>query len=282
LKSSNVLLAVWIVLAGTGCSKTESNKTPVARLDNQTLGLEDIRAHLDTSREPSQVQVQQYIQRWLTEESLYREAVERGLDRTDDMNQRVEDARRQFAINALLEQEVYSQQDSNFSAQDVRQYYDEHLKEFSQMHDVALVSYVLFKNRDAATEFRNSVLKGAAWNTAADQHASSILARMDSSYQTQASLVSSELWRVAASAAAHELSFPVSTDKGYYILAVWKFVKQGQTADLVLVEQEIRGRLTVESRRKLSERLVQKLRAKHAIEVFVNTASDSGMSKTAE
>lgn len=282
MKPSNIILAGWIVLAGAGCSKTESNKRPVARLDDQMLALEEIRAHIDTSREPSQVQVQQYIQRWLTEESLYREAVERGLDRTDEMNQKVEDVRRQLAINALLEQEVYSRQEANFSEQEIRQYYDAHIKEFIQMHDVALVSYVLLKNRDAATEFRNSVLKGIAWNTAVEQHASSILFRIDSSYQTQGSLVSPELWRVATNASARELSFPVRTDKGYFILVVWKFVKQGQTSDLVLVEPEIRGRLTVEARRKLSENLVQKLRAKHAIEVYVNMTSDTGKSKKTE
>jgi hypothetical protein len=282
LKPSNIILSIWIILAGAGCTKTESNNTPVARLDNQTLALEEIRAHIDTSREPSQVQIQQYIQRWLTEETLYREAVERGLDRSDEMNQKVEDVRRQLAINALLEQEVYSQQVSNFSEQDVRQYYEAHIKEFNQKYDIALVSYALFKNRDAATEFRNSILKGTSWNSAVGQHTPSILLRMDSSYQTQASLISSELWRVVTNATQRELSFPVSTDKGYYILVVWKFVKQGQTADLVLVEQEIRGRLAIDRRRKLSERLVQKLRAKHAIEVFGNAASDSGMSKIAE
>ena len=224
---SKYFLAAFLVITVTGCSKTESGKTPVARLDNQTLALEEIRAHIDTSHEPSQAQIQQYIQRWLTEESLYREAVERGLDRTDEMNQKVEDVRRQLTINALLEKEVYSQQLSNFSPQDIRQYYDAHIKEFNLMHDIALVSYALFKNRDAATEFRNLVLKGTPWSSAVSQKASSILMRVDSSYQTQATLMPAELWRVAANAASRELSFPINTDNGYYILVVWKFIKQG-------------------------------------------------------
>ena len=45
---------------------------------------------------------------------------------------------------------------------------------------------------------------------------------------------------------------------------------------MLMVEQEIRGRLTVEGRRKLFDQFVQNLRAKHAIEVFVNSTSDSG------
>jgi hypothetical protein len=282
LNPSRYLFTVLLVITAIGCSKNASEKTPVARIDNQTLALEEIRAHIDTTREPSQAQIQLYVQRWLTEKSLYREAIDRGLDRTDEMNRKVEDVRRQLAINALLEKEVYSKQTSNFSTQDIRRYYDAHGKEFNVMHDMALVSFVLFKNRDAATEFRNLVLKGTAWNSAINQHAQSVVMRADSSYQTQASLMPAELWRVASKSTSRELSFPISTDNGYYILVVWKFIKQGQTADISLVEQEIRGRLTVERRRQLYSQLVQALRARHAIQVFINLSPDSGKFKTEE
>jgi len=282
LNPSKFLFATLFVVLAAGCSKTEPGKTPIARLDNKTLALEEIRAHIDTSYKPSPAQIQQYIQRWLTEESLYREAIERGLDRSDEMNQKVEDVRRQLAINALLDKEVYSQQLSNFSPQDIRQYYDAHIKEFNLMHDIALVSYALFKNRDAATEFRNLVLKGTPWSSAVIQHETSILMRIDSSYQTQETFIPAELWRVATKVATHELSFPINTDNGYYILVVWKFAKQGQTAEVPMVEHEIRGRLTVERRRKLFDQLIQNLRAKHAIEVFVNSTADSGKPKIEE
>jgi hypothetical protein len=282
LKISNSLVAVLFVLTAIGCSNNVQDKTPVARIDNQTLVLEEIRAHIDTSREPSETQIQQYIQRWLTEESLYREAIDRGLDHTDEMNQKVEDVRRQLSINALLEKEVYSRQPDIFAAQEIRQYYDAHLKEFNVLHDMALVSYALFKNRDAATEFRNLILKGTPWNAALNQQSQSVMARVDSTYRTQATLQPAELWRVASTSTGHEFSFPISTEHGYYILVVWKFIKEGQTTDLTLVEQEIRGRLTVERRRQLFNQLVQTLRAKHAIQVFVSAPADTGKSKTEE
>ncbi len=279
LKPGKFLLTVIFVITAAGCSKTESGKTPVARLDNKTLALEEIQAHIDTSHEPSQVQIQQYIQRWLTEESLYREAVERGMDRSDEMNQKVEEVRRQLTINALLDKEVYSRQLSDLSQKDIQQYFDAHIKEFDLMHDVVLVSYALFRKRDKATEFRNLVLKGISWRSALIQRESSMLMRVDSSYQTKSTLLPPELWRVATKSAIREPSFPISTDNGYYILVVWKFFRQGQTAELPIVEQEILGRLTVERRLKLFNQFVENLRAKHAIEVFANTTTDSAGSK---
>jgi hypothetical protein len=278
-KPGRFLLTALFIVTAAGCSKTESDKTPVARFDNKTLALEEIQSHIDTSQELSPVQVQQYIQRWLTEESLYREGVERGLDRSDEMNQKVEEVRRELTINALLDKEVYSQQLLNFSQNDIRHYYDAHIKEFDLMNDAALVSYVLFKKRDEATEFRNLVLKGTSWRSALVQRESSMLMRVDSSYQTKETFLPAELWRVAAKSVIRELSFPISTDNGYYILVVWRFIRQGQTADIPMVEQEIRGRLTVERRRKLFDQLIENLRAKHAIEVFAKTASDSAKSK---
>lgn len=282
MNPSKFLWTVLLVITASGCSRNVQDKTPVARIDNQTLALEEIRAHIDTTREPSQAQIQQYIQRWLTEESLYREAIERGMDRTDEMNQKVDDVRRQLTINALLEKEVYSEQTANLSVQDIRQYYDAHIKEFNVLHEMALISFALFKNRDGATEFRNTVLKGTPWHVAVNQQSQSIVAHVDSSYQTQESLTPSELWRVASKSINRELSFPISTNDGYYILVVWKFIKQGQTADVQIVEQEIRGRLTVERRRQMYSQLVQNLRAKHSIQVFAGSTPDTAKSKTGE
>ncbi len=279
MNPSKYFLGGLLIITAIGCSKNALDKTPVARIDNQTLVLEEIRAHIDTTCEPSQAQIQQYVQQWLTEETLYREAMDRGLDRTDEMNQKVEDVRRQLAINALLEKEVYSKKTSSISSQDIHQYYDAHIKEFNVMHDIALISFALFRNRDAATEFRNLVLKGMPWNSAVNRQAISIIMHLDSSYQTQATLTQAELWRVASKSVNRELSFPINTNNGYYILVVWKFIKQGQTADLQLVEEEIRGRLTIEHRRQLYDQLVQNLRAKHTIQVFVGMVSDSGKSK---
>lgn len=278
--NKHLLIALLVALAA--CSRREPGTTPVARLDNQTLALEDIRAHTDTAHELSDAQIQQYVQRWLTEEALYREATRRGLDRTPDMDRKVEDVRRELAINALLDAEVYSKETSEFSPEELRQYYTAHVNEFNLLHDVALVSFALFKSRDDATECRNLVLKGTPWATVIHQRASTIIAHVDSTYQTQASLLPAELWRVAARATSRDPSFPINTNDGYYVLVVWKYFRQGQTAVLPIVEQEIRGRLTVERRKKTFEVFVQGLRAKHSIEVFLSQAADTAYQKPKE
>jgi hypothetical protein len=273
-----LLLVVFI-----GCKKHEPGHVPLARLDDQTLTLDEVRAQVDSAQGVSQTQVQHFIQNWLREELLYQEAVKRGLDRTEEINSQLEKAKRELAINALLEQTVYAQGTNEPAVQEIHTYYESHKTEFTLQSDVALLSLVLFKNRDAATEFRNAVIKKHNWDSVFATHKSSMIAHTDSQYYTQTTQMPPELWRVAANAAAREPSFPVNTKNGYYVIIVWKFSKQGDTADERTCEAEIRSRLVIEKRRQSYQALVAELRAKHNIQVFTASAGpDSSAEHTQE
>jgi hypothetical protein len=265
-----------IVLAAlfAGCQPKGTSTNAVARIDDRTLTLEDIQSHLDTARGITEAQVQQYVQRWLADELLYREAVRRGLDRSDELTNRLEDIRRQLAINALLEKEIYTPQSLQSTDKEVEEYYGAHRKEFLLVQDVAMVSYALFHDRDAATAVRNSVVKGTPWWQALRQAAGSgkpsqqYIVRVDSAYQTQASFYPVELWRVAANAVNRDPSFPIGTTDGYYLVVVWKFTKQGQPADVKYVENEIRNRLAVDRRQRAYKGFLENLRSQHTVDVL--------------
>ncbi len=266
-----------------GCKKQEPGHVPLARLDDETLTLEEVRTQLDTAQGVSQTQVQYYIQNWLREELLYREAVKRGLDQTEEINRQVETAKRELAINALLEQTVYAHGANEPTTQEVRAYYESHKTEFALQSDVALLSLALFKNRDAATEYRNAVIKKHNWDSVFTARQSSMIAHSDSQYCAQTTQMPPELWRVAANATAREPSFPINTKNGYYVIIVWKFNKQGETADERTCEKEIRSRLTIEKRRSAYNALLADLRTKHNIQVFTtSTGSDSSVERTQE
>lgn len=269
-----------------GCGRKDSSQQALARIDDRTLTLDDVRARLDSSRGVTAAQVGEYTRRWMNDEILYREAVRRGLDKSESIRSRLEEVHRQLAINTLLQEELYSDKLPQPTGEEVSQYYSARSTEFTLSADVALVSYVLFRERDAANAFRTTVLKGTPWRQAFNQmsadpqQSSQIVAKIDSTYYNQSTLLPAELWRVAAASAKPEPSFPIRTNEGSYVLIVWKFSRQGQIADLAYVENDIRSRLTIERRRRALTTLVETLRSKHTVEYLLSEEPDTSSSRS--
>lgn len=280
MRRSSIVL-IPLVFVAAGCGQRDSSETPVARFDGETVTLDKMVARMDSARGMSQAQVAEYARRWINDEILYREAMRKGLDNSDAVKSRLDEIRRQFAINELLQQEVYTEQSAESSPGEVAGYYAEHSREFVLTTDVVLASSVLFRDRDAASSFRTTVLRGTPWNEALlrmlsdPQRASSVMARIDSTYFNQSTLLPIELWRVASAATKPEPSFPVSTNDGFYVLCVWKTSRQGQLADQAYVDREIRNRLTIERRRRAYNGLLERLRSRHTVELFLGEEADT-------
>jgi hypothetical protein len=122
LRSKAVFLIGCLVLAGS-CRRAEPPSPALARVDAETLTLEQVVQRFDTARGVSQSQIHDYVQQWMTNELLYREAVRRGLDHRPEIDEQLADIRRQLAIQALLENEVYSTGPEAVTDSEVKQYF---------------------------------------------------------------------------------------------------------------------------------------------------------------
>jgi PPIC-type PPIASE domain len=275
--------SVWIgvsLLLIAGCQRKTQSNVPLARIDNRTLTADDIRIRFDTAQGITEAQLQQYVQRWLKDELLYRDALSHGYGNSKEIEDKLEEARRELVINEYLDKTIYNEKTASSTPAEIQAYYDAHKSEFVLHNDVALLSYLVFSNRDAANRFRNTVLRGTPWYTALHGllndpvQRAEVLTKGDSLYYAQASLLPADLWRVASAVTVKEPSFPVSTTEGYYIIIVWQFEKQGQPADLRLVEGEIRSRLAIERRSQLYDSLIANLRAKHSVEILIGSSGN--------
>lgn len=272
-----------LLLVGA-CRKSEQPSTALARVDAETLTLDQVVQRFDTSRGVSQSQIHDYVQQWLTNELLYREAVRRGLDRKPEIDEQLADIRRQLAIQALLENEVYSTGPEAVPDDEIRQYFDGNRDQFVESSDVALLSWALFATRESANRFRTAVVRGAPWSQALQTvredstQSGSLLAMKDSSYVMESTIYPVELWRVAVGTGRMVPSFPVRTSDGYYVVIVWKLTRRGEVADFPYVRDDIRRRLLVTMRREKYRQFLQNLRARHDVQVLISPEpSDSLM-----
>ena len=261
--------AAWMV---GSCRQEPVDETAVARIEDRTLTMQDIRTQFDSTRPPTEAQIQQFLRRWIADELLYREAVRRGFDQTPTVQRRLEELRRQTVIQDLLQSEIYDAPAMAPDEADIQRYYEQNQESFVLAEQVVLVSFVVFGDRPKATEFRNAVLRGTPWSEAiqSPDHGGAIRGRTDSVYFTESRLLPRELWRVATTIAPRSPSFPVSTEDGFFVVNVWSVQRPGSPADLAYVRNEITNRLTVERRQRAYRSLVENLRSRYAVDIYLS------------
>jgi len=260
-----------------GCSREGNRKPYIACVDQTYLTEEELAAHQD-SLQDTRRQTREYINDWITTELLYQEAVRRGLADSDELRRLVETTKRQLAIAALLDQDLYSDDSSMVTNEEIKAFYDSEGEKLQLREDVAKISFALFTTRDAANTFRSRILRGTDWDAAVLEFQKDSILRpllpqvATRQYFTEATLYPEELWKVSRNLAIDKISYVIKTDVGYYILMVHGFKRQGEIPDLQYIRDEIRDRILIDARRRKYEDLLAELRSKHFIEVQLDLA----------
>jgi len=229
----------------------------------------------------------EFVNEWVTTELLYQEALRRNMVKTEEMQRRLEEVEKKMAIETLLNQELY-EDSSDITGEAITGYFAAHRKDFVLREDIALLSMVLFDDRDAANTFRTRVLRGASWEnavTTAQRDSllhSHLLRTLGRQFFSQSILYPVELWKVARTLQPEAVSFVVSTDEGYYVLRMHDFKKQGEEADIEYVTEEIRDHLMIEARRQMYDSLLAKLRSRFPVEVRLNAQTSPSAEKDEE
>jgi peptidyl-prolyl cis-trans isomerase C len=249
----------------------------VARVDEAVLTQNDLNTIRDSLGASPQF-LRDYVTSWLTNELLYQEARKRGLHNNEDMQRKLEETRRQLAVTALLDDELYKDDSSLVTNDQIVALYNAGGEAYLLREDVANVSYALFSSRETANAFRSKVLSGTSWNEAILQMQADSLLRQSllqvatRQYFTRTNLYPEELWKLARTLGKEEVSFVVKTDAGYYVMKAHGLKKQGEMPDLEYIKPEIRDRILIEERRRKYEQLLANLRARHTVEVRMELA----------
>lgn len=262
----------------SGCDERQPQERAVARVNDQVLTAEMIRAQSDTSRKPSNDEVRQYVNRWVTNELLFQEARQKGYDASEEIRQKVAEAHKQLTIAELLEREVYDLAEKSITPADVTAHYQSHLDEFTINEDLIRLSVAVFNRNDIATQFRAIALGPQGWQNAVDAFrsdaAKGMISYSDSLFFSRSTLYPAELWKVATILGQYEVSFPVKTSAGFFVIRLLGKHKRGTTAPLSYVEEDIRQRLVMERRQQRYQEFIQQLRSKHTVQ-FMFSQSDS-------
>jgi hypothetical protein len=281
-KTSSILPAALLLLAlGSGCGGPDKGHGYVARVNNAVLTQEDLVVTRDSLGTPTALS-KEYVNEWVVTELLYQEAERRGVPDAPEFQSQLEKTRKRLAVAALLQKEVYDAVDTAaITEAAIAESFKASGTAYALREDMVQASLVLFRERDAASNFRTTVMRGTLWDEALRRVAAvpaqqaQIVRTDDHRYLTRATLYPEELWRLARSLPREEVAFPLRTSEGYYILRVHQSFRQGELPPLEYVRAEVREHLLMDLRRQRYEDFIRTLRERHAVDIR-DAGADSG------
>ncbi len=213
----------------------------------------------------------------MTQQLLHQEARRRGFAESPEVLAQIEDAKRQLAVNAYLQEEIYGDT-SIITDEAVAEEFSARRDQYRVTEDVVRISFAIFDERDAANAFRAKILRGASWSESVhqvqgdDEIKDHILRIETSKYFSQAMLYPEELWKVARTLSKEDISYVIRTAAGYCVALVHEAIKQGELPTLEYARDEIRKRLEIVHRTAKYNELVATLRAKGDIEIRLGSS----------
>ncbi len=250
----------------------------IAKVGDARLTYEEVLQAVDTSRTPAEEQVRAYVISWVNTELLHQEALRRGLDKSGDFDERLADVRRQLAVEALLTEEEGADTAAGDDAS-LREYFNAHAPEFFLREDMIRLNIIILARREEASAFAAAVSGGTSWKAASEKLAAdsgaaqTIRFTAAGRYYSRRTLASPDLWKVASTLGAGEVSFPVRIGDGFAVLQLLARLGEGRAAEFDFVRDEVVQRLQVERRRARYESLLAGLRSSTPITVLLSPAA---------
>ncbi len=267
-------VGLLVVLVLLGCQQQQNKEQILARVGDAVLTVSHARSAIDTSVLPYEKQVRQYVSTWVTQEMLYQEAVRQGMDQRDRVQQRLLEMRKQLTIQEFLQAVLYRGADS-VTGNDVQRYFDDHLNEFSVREDMMKINLIGFTAREHANSFASRVTRGANWNDAVDVSRNdslagpAIISFATGRYYTQRTMLYPELWKVAQTLREQDVSFPVRTASGYFVIQLLASARSGSVPVFDMVYEEARLRLIRERQQVRYDSLIGTLRRHSSVELVL-------------
>jgi hypothetical protein len=278
--------AFLCVLVLDGCNTGKKRDGEVARVENAVLTEADLTQAHDSSGEVRAFS-REYVNEWVVRELLYQEAERRGLPESEEFQHRLHEAAKRMAVATLLQQELYDKIDTNAVTEEaIQSFFSSKGKEFTLQQDVLLASIAVFDDRDAANSFRSRVLRGTSWENALQQIQSDprqkahLLQVSHREHFTRMTLFPEELWKLARSLDREDVSFPLKTSRGTYVIRVHQTYRQGDLPPLVYARNEVRQRVLMDLRREKYDALVASLKTKRRVDVHLDRIDTSNANPT--
>lgn len=283
----SLLIAVGLVCALLwGCRTAGKSGTAVARVNEAVLTTDDLTAEMQTDALPvaTAEQKQEWTQKWVETQLLYQEAIRRGLPKDRKIARELQKMEHDYLANALLERELAGNRPIITEAS-ITRYYALHQADYIRREPEFKLSVIVVETDSAAQEVWTQLKKrrgGADFGELARTKSIDDLSarnKGDLGYLTRANISDPKLRDAAFALKKGQVSKPVKTEAGYYIVKTTAIHEAGAVRGLAEVREEIVNSLLEEGRRQKVKQLLDRLTQAATVEVNEKALTMSGTRK---
>jgi peptidyl-prolyl cis-trans isomerase C len=265
-----ILLPIAFVLIAGGCIERRDLSPPeeepvVARIDGKALLKKEFEMLLpeDYQNTLTAEEKKAYLDKWITTELLYREALRRGLGITPEIKIKLEQYKKDLVADRLVQDILHKQ--ALVSEAEVRAYYNEHEKEYTQEYRV---SHILLNTLEDAQKVKKLTEKaGFYWlakKYSVDKHTRR---GGDLGFLSKGNMIP-EFEKVVFNMKVGEVSDIIETDFGYHIIKLTDVRPARHKLKYDDVKDQITNMLLMRKRTAVYDSLITSLREGTDIEVI--------------
>ena len=259
-----------VLLAGCGPKRDASEV--VARVGDVVLTETELADQLPNQfdEELAAVERRQFIEDWVGQELIYREALDLKVNEKAHVRRLIEQARRDLVVASFLDS-VMGNRPVDVSDEAVADYYGDHQNDFRRTQAETRAQHILLATHGDADALRQKLLQGDSFEKAAEEFSLDQETKMaggDLGHFTADDLP--VLWQTCRNLSPGEVSDPVSTERGYHLLRVLAHEPAGSVMALEQVHSEIVNRIVFQEHRRRLDELVETLKTRRSWEISAN------------
>lgn len=264
------LLLVSLFLI-TSCNEDTTEVEYIARVGDRMLTEDDLTISLDAlaAGQDTAEALQQIVEEWVKNELIAQEAARKGL-RNDEEVQRLLEANERSVMVSTYWSKMFQDDPNEPTFEEIEAYYAQHADQLKLLDNYLRVRYLSTDDATKANEvralLRDATVAGTVdslWPSIVDRYASDAAASLTlaSNYYPESVLFSSTRLRDAVNQLnPNQISNIINEGNAYHVVQLAARRAKGTTPELGWIEGELKQRLTIESRKQMIARQVQRLR----------------------
>lgn len=267
-----VLPCLAVLIGGlTGCESQEAPSSYVARVgDHHLTEVELERMLSDMGPTPDSTEArQQVIEQWVTQTLLYREALRLNLEQLDSVQRQLEEQRQSTLISTMTNR-IYEEAEIAPSEEEVRTYFERHRDQLQLREPYVRVRYLSTTTSDEAAAVRQELLNqrsdlpDSTWTQIRQEYASepATSQHISNHVMSEGRLLAQLPYEQSDLSALREgeIAPIIEQNRKYHVLQLVRRIPEGTDPELAWLEEDIRRRLRIRSRKQIYAREVQRLR----------------------